>query len=625
MAKGKSEPGQAHDPSEIVLIGILVVAAGVGVFWLSVAAGDFIDGRAVVNPIEMIGQLARGQRTVSPVSWVLFGLFIVAAIAGLVAVLRRVRGGKREDMSASMGNSGDLASLSKKHAKNVARRVRGDFHRRDDPGLLIGETNDSAARPLYADWEAMMLLMAGSTMGKTTSYAVPAIMEAPGAVMCTTNKPDLYRDTAGGQLPNGRWVGRAARGRIWLFDPQMINSDGQPTFWWNPLKLVRTISDAARVAEFLVDGCDQISQSQAGQNAYFEGGAKKLLSMLILAAAQRDGDLYHVKEWLAESKTYTPVRILQSGDGYRSAEDLATAMELNARQKDGLWDMARSILAVLNNSAYGLSVTPPRRTIIQVTGDSTLGPVEHRLPEFSVVDFAESTDTLYALSKNEPGSAASLLTLLIGQVTWCAIEIGSMKPSGRLDPPMVGVLDEAANICPLTQLPNWYSFYRSYGIILLTVLQSPSQGENVWGPAPFKALIDAATINIYGGNIQDDNYITALSGRIGPHWIRTGSRSHNFGHGGGGSTSSSWQKDTIMEKGEVSAIRPSEAIIEAPGVRPVFARKIPHMTRGYAAQVRECAQVYAAHLPGPRQLTAERPTAVQPAQPTTSKWGEWSL
>ncbi|WP_374754618.1 TraM recognition domain-containing protein [Arthrobacter sp. AFG20] len=41
---------------------------------------------------------------------------------------------------------------------------------------------------------------------------------------------------------------------------------------------------------------------------------------------------------------------------------------------------------------------------------------------------------------------------------------------------MIGVLDEAANVCRWRELPNIYSHYGSRGIVLMTIPQSWSQG-----------------------------------------------------------------------------------------------------------------------------------------------------
>ena len=64
---------------------------------------------------------------------------------------------------------------------------------------------------------------------------------------------------------------------------------------------------------------------------------------------------------------------------------------------------------------------------------------------------------------------------------------------------MLGVLDEAANVCRWKELPNLYSHYGSRGIVLMTILQSWSQGVDVWGQSGMRKLWSAANVAVYGG------------------------------------------------------------------------------------------------------------------------------
>jgi hypothetical protein len=59
----------------------------------------------------------------------------------------------------------------------------------------------------------------------TTALAAPQVLAAPGAVVATSNKVDLWALTH---------TARARRGRCWVFDPQRIALVTQ-TWWWNPL------------------------------------------------------------------------------------------------------------------------------------------------------------------------------------------------------------------------------------------------------------------------------------------------------------------------------------------------------------------------------------------------------
>lgn len=55
------------------------------------------------------------------------------------------------------------------------------------------------------------------------------------------------------------------------------------------------------------------------------------------------------------------------------------------------------------------------------------------------------------------------------------------RRGGRIDPPGVIVLDEAATVCRISDLPELYSHLASRGMIPITILLSYPQGRRVWG------------------------------------------------------------------------------------------------------------------------------------------------
>jgi hypothetical protein len=79
----------------------------------------------------------------------------------------------------------------------------------------------------------------GTRSGKTSSQVIPAILDAPGPVLATSNKRDVSDVTA---------ALRARRGTTWLFDPQGLASDGAPTFTYNPLGVVTDAPAAQRLS-----------------------------------------------------------------------------------------------------------------------------------------------------------------------------------------------------------------------------------------------------------------------------------------------------------------------------------------------------------------------------------------
>lgn len=83
--------------------------------------------------------------------------------------------------------------------------------------------------------------------------------------------------------------------------------------------------------------------------------------------------------------------------------------------------------------------------------------------------------------------------------------------------PLVGVLDEAANVCRWRELPNLYSHFGSRGIILMTILQSWSQGVDVWGESGVRELWSASNVKVYGGGVSEDGFLDSLSKLIGDY------------------------------------------------------------------------------------------------------------
>ena len=112
------------------------------------------------------------------------------------------------------------------------------------------------------------------------------------------------------------------------------------------------------------------------------------------------------------------------------------------------------------------------------------------------------TGTLYSLSKEGANTAGPLVTALTAEVAEAAEHHAATNPGGRLPTPLLAVLDEAANVCRWRAQPHLYSHYGSRGIILMTILQSWSQGADVWGESGMRKLWSAANIAVYGGGAR---------------------------------------------------------------------------------------------------------------------------
>jgi type IV secretory pathway TraG/TraD family ATPase VirD4 len=189
--------------------------------------------------------------------------------------------------------------------------------------------------------------------------------------------------------------------------------------------------------------------------------------------------------------------------GVADADELAEP-EHRRRTRDGIYETARTAAQCLRDDAILAWVTRPA-----LRGEQDLG-------EFDVATFASTRQTLYLLSKEGAGAAAPLVAALTDRVMRAATRAAE-RAGGRLDPPLVVVLDEAANVCRIGDLPELYSHFGSRGIIPITILQSYRQGEVVWGRDGMDALWSAATIKLVGAGIDDARFAEDLSRLIGEH------------------------------------------------------------------------------------------------------------
>nr|WP_238402471.1 TraG/TraD/VirD4 family protein [Cellulomonas sp. H30R-01] len=190
---------------------------------------------------------------------------------------------------------------------------------------------------------------------------------------------------------------------------------------------------------------------------------------------------------------------------------------------------------------------------------------------------------LHSLSKEGRGTAEPLVTALTVAVVEAAEELAARSPGGRLTTPLLGVLDEAANVCRWRELPNLYSHYGSRGIVLMTILQSWSQGVEVWGEHGMKKLWSAANVKVYGGGVSDAHFLDDLSRMIGDYDRLASSTSSGRGHR---TVSQQLHRERILDVADLAAIPKGRAVVLASGSRPTLIRTQPWMTGPHAAAVR---------------------------------------
>ncbi|WP_051364826.1 type IV secretory system conjugative DNA transfer family protein [Rhodococcus sp. JG-3] len=566
-------------PLIAVSVVIVLIALGYGSLWLGhvfVDTGESIPG----NPFGALFSVAGGQLTWPSVStWIfVIAVIIVSGLTGVVTAARATGSGKNDvDAKARlMGSTSKLTGVTGKQARERAKSLRSDLAELDtlddaDIGVVVGRTVQGNQK-VFMSWEDMLFALAGPRMGKTAALAIDALCTAPGAALFTSNKRDGHDFTRGV---------REQLGTVWRYDLQGIAEGPLTTgdgFWWNPLRGIDTIVAARKLASYFAAASRDDS---ARVDAYFDGGAQELLAQMMFAAACGGGDLLHVYGWLSDEANELPQKLLLEHGHAIVAMRLKSTSDLNPRQRDGLYDMARRFIGLLEEKSYAMSILPPNRVDLSTddTPDTTIGAgvrYPHAMTEFVVEKFVTSRDTLYALSKEGPDSSSALTTALIGSIIDAAQRIARRSPRGRLPVPMLCILDEAANVCRLPELPAWYSHLGSQGICVMTIVQNLSQAQKVWGQDGVKQLLDAANFLWYGGGLKDKNTLSELSALVGDHDVERWSNSRSGGvfDGGSSSKSQSWSKEAILTVDDLGAIPKTRALVLISGNRPVLVVKV---------------------------------------------------
>ncbi|MFD8615400.1 type IV secretory system conjugative DNA transfer family protein, partial [Streptomyces sp. NPDC059631] len=486
-------------------------------FALSTLSTLVKDGPGPLWPTASPTALAAGMATV-------FGA-VVAVITVLIALVRR-------RLTAPTGLAGrkELAGLLPKGAARRARELRPGLAKLgkvtpDDTGNLLGNLEPRGPE-LRSSYEDVELDLMAPRAGKSTGIAVPRVLRARGSVLLTSNKADVYSVTR---------AERERAGRVWTFDPQGI-AHSPRGLWWDMLAEAATIEGARRLAGHFVGAVND----DASRRDFWISAAQNTLTALFHAAQRGGRPIGEVLAWLADPADRTPVDLLRDAGMTALADQLQGTVQGAVETRDGIYETSRQCVACLLDPAIAAWVTP-----------------DPSLPQFFPDRHVLSHDTLYLLSKDGGGSAAGVVAAAADSVLRAGV-VAAERMGGRLEPPMTAVLDEAANVCRISDLPDLYSHFGSRGINIVTLLQSYRQGARVWGEVGMDALWSAATVKLLGAGLDDADFVQKISTLVGQHDVRTPSVSRSKD---GTSRSYSYRQEAVLPPDRIRALPKGTALL----------------------------------------------------------------
>ncbi|WP_246561931.1 type IV secretory system conjugative DNA transfer family protein [Streptomyces roseirectus] len=420
-----------------------------------------------------------------------------------------------------------------------------------DFGYSLGISQRPKGVPLWSRADKACRVIGPMGSGKTLRLFAPLIREWRGPVLATSTKPDLVEYTLDARRTGDR--------PVFVFDPQNI-APSLPRFRWQPIDGADDTQIAMMRAKALVAGSrtpGSARQSSEG-SAFYRGQAAKVLAALLHAAALDGAGLDHVLRWARKLTDPAPLGILTAhpGAGPGWADMLRTSTSGDSRT---VGNTAVTLEAALEPLVH-------ESVLDALRGGKGEAPTDFR----AVLD---AGGTVYLLGKDsEANSIAPLTTALTEDLLDIAESHAVASPSGRLDPPLLGALDEAPNIAPIPSLRQRVADGRGRGITVVYGLQGWASARARFGDDTADELASFTNHVLVFGGAKDPGFLKDMSELCGQvERVRT-TRTTTTGDRGGESTATHTALEAVLRGDEIKALSEGHALLLADNLPPVITR-----------------------------------------------------
>jgi type IV secretion system protein VirD4 len=442
----------------------------------------------------------------------LAALLAPLATGALFAVRRRARQATPGRHGARWAAKRDLRAL----------RVRGA-----QPGRLsLGRVDGHL---IAAEPRESVIVIGPTQTGKTTGFAIPAILEWQGPVVATSVKSDLLHDTyaARSTIPDANF---------WIYDP--THSTGYASSGWTPVASCRTWQDAQTIASWLVDAAR--GASPGIENARFwYGAAQKLLAPLLLAAFHLNLTMGDVIKWLDIQDEQEVEWGLELADEAGATNAFKASRRREERTLSNVYATAETVLAAYADPG------------VLASAESS---------DIRAEDFLDGRrHTLYICAPaHEQRRLHPLFATLLQEIVAAAYERAN-RGGKPIDPPLLLVLDECANIAPLRDLPALASTGAGQGIQLVSVFQDMAQIDAVYGRDRAPTIVSNHRAKVILSGIADPRTLHYVAGLLGDEEVRQVASTK--GAEGRRSTTESVAYRTIAPAHILREMRPGQGVL----------------------------------------------------------------
>jgi type IV secretion system protein VirD4 len=343
-----------------------------------------------------------------------------------------------------------------------------------------------------------VLVIGPTQSGKTSGLAIPAILEWAGPVVATSVKDDLALVT------------RPARSRLgpcFVFDPT-ASTGLAGLARWTPVAACGSWSDAQKAAAWLVEATP--ARSGVADAAFWFSAAAKQLAPLLLATNRAGGTPSELVRWTNSGDFDEPLTLLRVAGEYEATMALEACAGRDPRILSSVATTLETVLAPFEDPVVAAATSAA---------------------EIDLDALFEGRGTLFLCGPSHEqhrvqGLFASLVSAVIA-------EAGRRASATRqaLDPPLLVVLDEAANIAPVRDLDTLASTAAGLGIQLVTVCQDLAQLAARYGSERARTIANNHRAKLLLSGVSDLSTLDLLSGLAGEMVAKEESYTHDLRDG----------------------------------------------------------------------------------------------
>jgi type IV secretion system protein VirD4 len=404
------------------------------------------------------------------------------------------RRGHGRSVPSRWARPGDLGRLSVPERRGGAQVGAGR--------LVLGRHG----RRLVAAERAQSVIVFGPTQShKTSGLAVPAVLEWAGPVVAASVKTDLLEHTIGF---------RRSIGEVHCFDP--TGSVGLGSVSWSPLPSARTWPGARRAAA----GMTEVVKTSAGPMSdgdFWYATATRMLAPLLFAAAFGRLGMDDVIRWVGTEEQSEVLALLDAAGVPEAVQAATSTFGKEERQRSSIYTTVETVLEPFAGAD---------RSGVDGTAPAALDPAQ----------LVAGPNTLYLCAPAHDQRRLTPLFVSLLRHTVEHVYDRVTRERRPLDPPLLLVLDEAANIAPLNDLDSLAATAAGHGLQLVTIWHDLAQIHARYGPRAstvvnnhraklfLSGISDPATLDHASQLIGEEEVVlpsTTTSGRTGPSTTRS--------------------------------------------------------------------------------------------------------